>query len=165
MSIAASVVLRPSVCLRWLCCAMRCAVCLTALAAPEQGWSLLCVVLAAGARRRAECGLQQLDISAGGQWYLSVYQEPAQSTVRNAAPNAARQGSVPACVAVRTATIPLAHYLRAGSLIWPSLLLLHLGVAGQHGRYLLVLPDSVSAADWRALMLASRALAARGGGK
>eukprot|EP01030_Chromulinospumella_sphaerica_P009265 gene9265-9076_t len=52
--------------------------------------------------------------------------------------------------------MPLAHYLQAGSLIWPCLLLLHLGVAGQHGRYLLVLPDSVSAADWRALMLAKR---------
>ncbi|WP_348696521.1 protein YgfX [Duganella fentianensis] len=165
MSIAASVVLRPSVCLRWLCCAMRCAVCLTALAAPEQGWSLLCVVLAAGARRQPECGLQQLDISAGGQWYLSVYQKTAQSTLQKAALNTATQGSMPACVAVRTTVTPHAHYLLAGSLIWPSLLLLHLGVAGQHGRYLLVLPDSVSAADWRALMLASRALAARGGSK
>lgn len=161
MSIAASVVLRPSAYLRWLCCGMRCAVCLSALAAPEQGWGLLCIVLAAAARRAAEGAVQQLDISAGGQWYLSVYQYTAQYTAQLAA----GQGSAPACVAVRTAATPHAHYLQTGSLIWPCLLLLHLGTAGRRGRYLLVLPDSVSAADWRALMLASRALAARGGSK
>ncbi|MYN45355.1 hypothetical protein GTP23_09850 [Pseudoduganella sp. FT93W] len=158
MSIAASVVLRPSLRLRWLCAGLRCAVCLSALVCPAQCWSLLCIVMAAAARGGVPAALLQLDITAGGQWYLSVYQYTAQCTAPHPP---APAGAAPACVAVRTAGRADAHYLRAGTLIWPCLLLLHLGVPGQPGRYLPVLPDSVSAADWRALMLASRALAAR----
>lgn len=162
MSIAASVVLRPSLRLRWLCAGLRCAVCLSALACPAQCWSLLCIAMAAAARSGAPVALLQLDITAGGQWYLSVYQYKAQYKAQsNARSTIAAAGAAPTCVAVRTAGRADAHYLRAGTLIWPCLLLLHLGVPGQPGRYLPVLADSVSAADWRALMLASRALAAR----
>lgn len=161
MSIAANVVLYPSPRLRWMCAGMRCAVCLSALFCPDQCWSLLCLVLAATARPYTPAAAWQLDISAGGQWRLSVYQYSAQQGSAASAPaRRAPQHAMPACVAVRTADVQHAHYLLDGTLIWPCLLVLHLASAGQAGRYLAVLPDSVTAADWRALMLACRALAA-----
>lgn len=153
MSIAASVVLHPSVRLGWLCTALRCAVCVSALACPEQCWSLLCIVLAAFARGGAPAVPLQLDISASGQFTLSVYQYTAVQGGAHPAP---------ACVAVRTDAAACAHTLRTGTLIWPGLLLLHLAAPDQRRRTLLVLPDSVDATAWRALMLACRALAVRG---
>ncbi|MYM41376.1 protein YgfX [Duganella qianjiadongensis] len=163
MSIAAYVVLHPSPRLRWLCAGMRCAVCLSALFCQDQCWSLLCLTLAAAARPHTPAATWQLDISAGGQWRLSVYQYSAPQGSAGAASGLVRgetERALPACVAVRTADVPHAHYLLDGTLIWPWLLVLHLGAPGQAGRYLAVLPDSVTAADWRALMLACRALGA-----
>lgn len=160
MSIAANVVLYPSPRLRWLCTGMRCAVCLSALLCQDQCWSLLCLVLAATARPHRPAATWQLDISAGGQWRLSVYQYSAPQGSAGGLVHGEAQLAMPACVAVRTADVQHAHYLLGGTLIWPWLLVLHLGAAGQAGRYLAVLPDSVTAADWRALMLACRALGA-----
>jgi len=163
MSIAAYIVLHPSPRLRWLCSGMRCAVCLSALFCPDQCWSLLCLIFAATARTCAPAAAWQLDISAGGEWRLSVYQysAPAGSAAAGNGPvHGALQRAMPACVAVRTADAQHAHYLLGGTLIWPGLLVLHLGAAGQAERYLAVLPDSVTAAEWRALMLACRALGA-----
>lgn len=120
-------------------------------------------MLAAAARRHTATEAWRLDISAGGQWRLSVYQYSAPQGSAGAAGGLVHgqvQHAMPACVAVRTADVQHAHYLLDGTLIWPCLLVLHLGAAGQAGRYLVVLPDSVIAADWRALMLACRALVA-----
>ncbi|WP_343729945.1 protein YgfX [Duganella sp.] len=132
MSIAVSVIVRPSLGLRiahaGLCsCVMASAAVCPGVAAP-----LLCLL--AGALGwlcgRAPGNAHQLDISGVGQVRLAVYQH---------------NGS--------------ALHLLAGSTLWPRLLLLRL--AGESGRVqvLTVLPDSVARPAWRALALACRAAA------
>ncbi|GJI99879.1 hypothetical protein RugamoR64_04180 [Duganella rhizosphaerae] len=75
---------------------------------------------------------RQLDISAVGQLRLTVYRETG-----------------------------MALRLLEGSTVWPGLLLLRLGSDGGDVQLVTVLPDSVTRADWRALSLACRAIAAR----
>ncbi|MBV6325017.1 hypothetical protein KVP70_29285 [Duganella sp. HSC-15S17] len=55
----------------------------------------------------------------------------------------------------------MALRLLEGSTIWPGLLMLRLGDGDGKVRLVTVLPDSVTGADWRALSLACRAIAAR----
>ncbi len=55
----------------------------------------------------------------------------------------------------------MALRLLEGSTVWPGLLLLRLGSDGGDVQLVTVLPDSVTRADWRALSLACRAIAAR----
>ena len=134
MSIAVSVIVRPSSGLRLLHAGMCCCVLASAAACP--GWCapLLCVLAAllGGWRGRQRGNARQLDISGVGQLRLTVYQEHG--------------------TALR---------LLPGSTIWPGLLLLRLGDDDGGVHSLTVLPDSVTPADWRALSLASRAIAAR----
>jgi len=55
----------------------------------------------------------------------------------------------------------MALRLLEGSTIWPGLLMLRLGDGDDKVQLVTVLPDSVTPADWRALSLACRAIAAR----
>lgn len=132
MSIALSVIVRPSLVLRLAhaglcCCVMASAACCSGVAA-----QLLCLCAAALAWC---CGrppgiAHQLDISGVGHWRLTVYQQ---------------QGA--------------ALRLLGGSTLWPRLLLLRLADQAGRVRVLAVLPDSVAAPQWRALALACRAAA------
>ncbi len=140
MSIAVSVVVRPSPGLRLLHAGF-CA-CLLASSLCCDGWLLRVVC---GAAALAGCWLgwrgatvRQLDISGVGLARLTVYQQTG----------AADAGAAPL-------------HLLAGSTLWPGLLLLRLGRAGQPPQCLCILPDSVVADGFRAVALACRALAAR----
>jgi hypothetical protein len=137
MSIAVSVVVRPSAGLRLLhaglcgCVMMSGAVCPGVLA------PLLCVLAGLmGWVVGRPCGIAlELDISGVGQIRLAVYQEPG--TIRR---------------------------LLDGSTLWPGMLLLRLaGEDGEDGplRSVLVLPDGVTWPELRALSLACRAVAGR----
>lgn len=134
MSIAVSALVRPSSGLRLVHAGVCC--CAMASAAACSGWfAPLCCVLAGlfGLwRGRPYRIARQLDISGVGQLRLTVYQEPG-----------------------------VAQRLLEGSTIWPGLLLLRLGDDDGNVRVAMVLPDSVTPADWRALSLACRAIAAR----
>jgi toxin CptA len=135
MSIAVSVIVRPSSGLRVLHAGLCCCVMASSVLCLDSGWAapLLCGLAGlAGALASPARIVRRLDISGVGQLRLTVYQE-------NGAP----------------------LRLLEGSTLWPGLLLLRLG--GEEGdvRLLLVLPDSVTRADWRVLSLACRALAAR----
>lgn len=146
MSIAACVLLGPSRTLVVLRAGYGCAVMLSSLVYPD--WALVCLLLALLARPAAPVPLRRIDISAGGAWRLTVYQVSAACMP-------------PACVTTRMAVPLPVHYLQAGTLLWPCLMCLQLRAQDGSQLRLLVLPDCVSGADWRALMLASRALAAR----
>ena len=166
MSIAACVLLRPSRALAVLRAAYGWAVILSGLVYPD--WALVCLLLVLRARATAPQVLRRIDISAGAAWRLTVYQIttllPASSPAQQAglAPAQASAACVPpACVTTRMAEPVPVHYLQAGTLLWPCLMCLHLRAQDGSQLRLLVLPDSVSDAEWRALMLASRALAAR----
>jgi len=133
MSIAVSVIVRPSSGLRLVHAGLCCCVMVSAAACP--GWCapLLCVLAGLlGWRGRPHRNVCQLDISGVGQLRLAVYREHG--------------------AALR---------LLQGSTIWPGLLLLRLGGDGGRVQVLIVLPDSVMPADWRALSLACRAITAR----
>ncbi len=162
MSIAACVLLRPSRTLRVLRAGYGCAVLLSGLFYPD--WAAVCLVLALMARATAPQALRRIDISAGGAWRLTVYQMSARIPAQQAWLEPAQRlapGAPPVCVTTRMVEPAPVHYLQAGTLLWPSLMCLQLRAQDGRQRCLLVLPDSVSGADWRALMLASRALATR----
>jgi toxin CptA len=132
MSIAVSVIVRPSFGLRLAHAGLCCAVLASAAACPGVLAPLACLLLGAlgwlCGRPRAIA--LRLDISGIGQLRLTVYQQ---------------RGS--------------AQRLLDGSTLWPRLLLLRL--AGEDGRVrvLALLPDSVAPAAWRPLALACRAAA------
>jgi hypothetical protein len=134
MSIAVSVIVRPSSGLRLLHAGMCCGVLASAVACP--GWCApLCCALAGllGLWRGRPCrNARQIDIFGVGQLRLTVYQEEA-----------------------------MALRLLDGSTIWPGLLLLRLGGGDANVQVVAVLPDSVTRADWRVLSVACRAIAAR----
>ena len=132
MSIAVSVIVRPSSVLRLAhgglcCCVMASAVVCPGVAAP-----LLCVLAGVlgwlfGRPPAIAC---TLDISGVGQVRLTVYQQTG-AVLR----------------------------LLDGSTLWPGLLLLRLGGDDGKARALAVLPDSVARPERRALALACRAAA------
>lgn len=132
MSIAVSVIVRPSRGLRLAhaglcCCVMASAALCSGVVAP-----LLCLLAGALAWRggRPSAIAHQLDISGVGQLRLAVYQHNDGASCR-----------------------------LVGATFWPGLLLLRLSDAAGQTRVVAVLPDSVAAADWRPLALACRAAA------
>jgi hypothetical protein len=150
MSIAVTVIVRTSASLRLAHAGLCCCVVTSAAACPGRVAPLLCVLAGLagwwwGRPPRKAC---TLDISGVGQLRLTVYQQIG-TTLR----------------------------LLDGSTLWPGLLLLRLGDGGSnddsrgdsHGnssgdgrvRTLVVLADSVSRPELRALSLACRAVAAR----
>src|SRR5471030_162298 len=143
MSIAVSVVVRPSFGVRLLHVGFCCAA--VASSACCDGWlgAALCV---AGGLLPILCGRKKakasrLDVFDVGQLRLTVYQQ---------------SGGAHAAVPVS---------LLDGSTLWPRLLLLRLGRAGAPVVALLVLPGTVEAAAFRPLALACRAISARGAGQ
>jgi len=132
MSIAVSVIVRPSRGLRSGHAGLCCGVMASAAACPGVLAPLLCVLAGAlgwlGGRLPAIA--RQLDISGVGQVRLAVYQD---------------NGS--------------ALRLLDGSTLWPRLLLLRLGDEAGAVQVLAVLPDSVAPPQWRALAVACRAAA------
>jgi toxin CptA len=141
MSIAVSVVVRPSVCLRLLQAGFAvCALAVAWLLPPILGISCVAASAAAlhSALRRAKT--HRLDISGIGQIRLAVY--------LHAGPCA--DGSPPAAVE-----------LLANSTCWPWLLLLRLRHGDGAVTVLAVLPDSVAPGRFRPLALACRACAAK----
>jgi hypothetical protein len=143
MSIAVSALIRRSPGLRLLHAGFCGAVLLSSLACAGRAAALACMVGAAvGWWRGRRTGLAaatscRIDISPVGQIRLTVQQSSGR-------PDAAAP--------------PLS--LLAGSTLWPGLLALRLGEAGQAGRpavqTMLVLPDSVARSSWRPLALACR---------
>ena len=141
MSIAVTVVVRPSACLRLLqagfaACALGVAL-LTGADAP-----ILSICCAAASALALLCALRsakthRLDISGIGQIRLAVYLLSADSTT------------------------PAKVELQAGSTCWPWLLLLRLRHEGGAVTLLAVLPDSVAPGRFRPLALACRACAAK----
>lgn len=146
MSIAVTVVVRTSAGLRLAHAGLCCCVMASATACPGRVAPLLCAAAGllgwwCGRLPRKAC---TLDISGVGRLRLTVYQQIG-TTLR----------------------------LLDGSTLWPGLLLLRLrgdggnddGDDGGHGdgrvRTLVVLADSVSGTELRALSLACRAVAAR----
>lgn len=132
MSIAVSVIVRPSRGLRFAHAGLCCCVMASAAVCPGVVAPLLCLLAGAlawlGGRPSAiAC---QLDISGVGHVRLAVYQTNG-STLR----------------------------LLGGSTLWPRLLLLHLGDDVSTVQVVAVLPDSVAPPQWRALALACRAAA------
>ncbi|WP_156369498.1 hypothetical protein [Duganella sp. Leaf126] len=134
MSIAVSVVVRPSPGLRMLHAGLCCCVLASAAACPGVLAPLACVVAAVcGYVYGQPCSNAiSVDITAVGQFRTALYQQ--------------------------TGT-PLR--LLDGSTVWRGLLLLRLGDEDGGVRSVLVLPDCVSGAELRALTLACRAAAAR----
>ncbi|NVD97245.1 protein YgfX [Massilia sp. BJB1822] len=133
MSIATTAIVRPSSVLRWLQAAM----CVAALAAGLllERPMLLCLACAGLGWQAREVKVWRIDISAVGQLRLTVYQE------------------------LGAAVGPLLRLL-PGTLLWSGLMLLRLEDGVGRRRYLVLLPDSVAPAEWRALALALRAVAA-----
>jgi toxin CptA len=134
MSIAVSVIVRPSLGLRVAHAGLCCCVLASAAACPGIVAPLLCV-LAGGLGwlfGRPPGIARRLDISGVGQIRLTVYQQ--------------------------TGTV---LRLLDGSTLWPGLLLLRLGDGDGDGgtQALVVLPDSVTRTERRALALACRAAA------
>jgi hypothetical protein len=141
MSIAVTVIVRTSAGLRLAHAGLCCCVVASAVACPGRVAPLLCALAGLagwwwGRQPRKAC---TLDISGVGQLRLTVYQQIG-TTLR----------------------------LLDGSTLWPDLLVLRLGggdveADGGDGRVrtLVVLADSVSRPELRALALACRAVAAR----
>ncbi|MBJ7309045.1 hypothetical protein ACFOLJ_20470 [Rugamonas sp. CCM 8940] len=136
MSIAVSVVVRPSACLRLSHTAV--CVCVMAASALCPAWSWAAVCLLGGAvgllLPPRQPMLSRLDISAVGQIRLTVYQQTGAFSVAE----------------------PVV--LLAGSTLWPGLLLLRLRHADGRVTTLAVAPG----ARLRGLVVACRAIAARG---
>jgi toxin CptA len=132
MSIAVSVIVRPSSCLRIVHAGLCCCVMASAAFCPGVVAPLLCLLMGALAWRvgRPPAIARQLDISGVGLVRLAVYQH-----------NGATQRVL------------------AGSTFWPRLLVLRLGDAAGGKQALALLPDSVAPAQWRALAVACRAAA------
>lgn len=134
MSIAVSVILRPSAGLRLLHAGLCSCVTMSGAVCPGVLAPLLCVLAGVfGWVMGRPCGIAlQLDISGVGRLRLAVYQEPG--------------------TALR---------LLDGSTLWPGMLLLRLGGDDGRVRWVLVLPDGVTRPELRALSLACRAVAGR----
>jgi toxin CptA len=132
MSIAVSVVVRPSRGLRFAHAGLCCCVMASAAVCPGVLAPLLCLLVGALAWwcGRPPAIAHQLDISGVGHLRLAVYQH---------------NGS--------------ALCLLGGSTLWPRLLLLRLGDAAGTVAVVTVLPDSVAPSQWRALAVACRAAA------
>ena len=133
MSIAVSVIVRPSPGLRVAHAGLCCCVMASGAACPGVVAPLLCV-LAGGLGwllGRPHGIARQFDISGVGQLRLTVQQQ--SGTLR----------------------------LLDGSTLWPDLLLLRLGSEDGSVQAVVVLPDSVARPELRALALACRAVAAR----
>jgi toxin CptA len=131
MSIAVSVVVRPSRGLRFAHAGLCCCVMASAAACPGIVAPLLCLLAGALAWR---CGqpsaiARRLDISGVGHLRLAVYQH--------------NDGAL----------------RLLGATLWPRLLLLRLSDAAGKVQVLTLLPDCVAPAEWRALALACRAAA------
>lgn len=140
MSIAVSVIVRPSPGLRLLHAGFCGAVLASSLCC--EGW-LLRVACGAGALagwwlERRTAIVRQFDISGVGHPRLTVYPQSGDENENDAS-----------------------LQLLAGSTLWPGLLLLRLGRAGEPPQRLCILPDSVAGGGFRAMALACRALAAR----
>lgn len=150
MSIAVSVLVRPSSVLRLLRVLGCAGVMLSALACPGPQWALACVLAGAAALpwRGGNPKPRRIDISPVGQIRLTVYQQTGTG---------APMPAPPAPVAP-----PLT--LLAGSTLWPGWLFLRLGRDGGPASEVLVAPGCVAGAAFRPLALACRAVAARGGG-
>ena len=134
MSIAVSVVVRPSSGLRLLHAGLCCGVAASAAACPGVIAPLLCVLagLLGWLVGRPGGIALQLDISGVGRLRLAVYQEPG-TTLR----------------------------LLDESTLWPGMLLLRLVGDDGRVRWVLVLPDGVTRPELRALSLACRSVAGR----
>lgn len=134
MSIAVSVFVHPSRLLRRLQGGFCLSLALMAAAAPWwQGAPLVAAALAALWGAVHPGKPAHIDISGVGRIRLTVYR---------------KQG--------------LEVRLLPGSTFWPQLMLLRLQPEQGRTRWLLVLPDSVAAPQFRRLALALRAVAARG---
>lgn len=132
MSIAVSVIVRPSRCLRIAHACLCCCVMTSAAVCPGVVAPSLCLLAGALAWLcgRPPAIARQLDISGVGQVRLAVYQH--------------NDGAL---------------RLLGGSTLWPRLLLLRLCDAAGKVQVVAVLPDAVAAAEWRALALACHAVA------
>jgi toxin CptA len=132
MSIAVSVIVRPSSVLRVAHAGLCCCVMASAVVCPGVAAPLLCVLTGVlGWLFGRQPGIaRRLDISGVGQVRLTVYQQTGA---------------------------PLR--LLDGTTLWPGLLLLRLGGDDGGGHVLVVLPDSVARPERRALALACRAAA------
>lgn len=132
MSIAVSVIVRPSRGLRLAHAGLCCCVMASAAACPGIVAPLLCVSLAvlAWLCGRPSAIARQFDISGVGRLRLAVYQHNGSALCR-----------------------------LDGSTLWPRLLLLRLRDADGKVQTLAVLPDSVARHEWRALALACHAAA------
>lgn len=148
MSIAVSVLVRPSSVLRLLRVLVCAGVMLSALVCPGPGWALACVAAGAAALpwRGGNPKPRRIDISPVGQIRLTVYQQTGTG---------APTPSPPAPAAPLT--------VLAGSTLWPGSLFLRLGRGDGAVQDLLVAPGCVDRAAFRPLALALRAVAARGG--
>ena len=183
MNCAVSVIVRPSRCLYWLCAALGGALIATALviglATPERfalGGLVALVPLAGAAalgwplvraRHRHRHRLQacsqadshallpefgtahRLDISGLGQLRLTVQQEMRGAGAAGAPHVAGSSGPTSEGVAVT---------LLPGATVWPGCILLRLRTAAGKTVSLVVLPDSVSPGDFRALSVAVRSV-------
>ncbi|MBV7535241.1 hypothetical protein KW842_05610 [Duganella sp. sic0402] len=132
MSIAVSIVVRPSRGLRIAHAGLCCCVMASAAVCPGMLASALCLLSGAlaGWFGRPSAIARRVDISGVGQLRLAVYQNHGDTV-----------------------------HLLGGSTLWPHLLLLRLRDAAGRTQVLLVLPDCVAPAEWRALALACRAAA------
>jgi toxin CptA len=132
MSIAVSVIVRPSLGLRIAHAGLCCCVLASAVACPGVVAPLLCCLsgLLGWLFGRQPGIARRLDISGVGQVRLTVYQQ--------------------------TGTV---LRLLDGTTLWPGLLLLRLGDDDGRVRVLVVLPDSLVQGERRALALACRAAA------
>jgi toxin CptA len=133
MSIAVSVIVRPSSVLRLAHAGLCACVVASAAVCPGVVAPLLCVLAGVLAWFCGRPGaiVCQFDLIGVGRLRLTVYQQ--------------------------TGTTP---HLLDGSTLWPNLLLLRLGGDDGRAQVLAVLPDSVARPEWRALALACRAAAA-----
>jgi toxin CptA len=132
MSIAVSVIVRPSRGLRIAHAGLCCCVMASAAFCPGVVAPLLCLLMGAlgWLVGRSSAIARQLDISGVGLVRLAVYQH----------------NGVP-------------QRVLAGSTFWPRLLVLRLADAAGDAQALALLPDSVAPPQWRALAVACRAAA------
>ena len=132
MSVAVSVIVRPSRGLRIAHAGLCCCVMASAAFCPGVAAPLLCLLMGAlgWLVGRPQSIARQLDISGVGLVRLAVY-------LHNGVP----------------------QRVLAGSTFWPRLLVLRLADAAGGAQALTLLPDSVAPPQWRALAVACRAAA------
>jgi toxin CptA len=132
MSIAVSVIVRPSRCLRFAHAGLCCCVMASAAICPGSVAPLLCLLVGAlgWLFGRPSAIARRLDISGVGLLRLALYQHNGATM-----------------------------QLLGGSTFWPCLLLLRLRDETGRVQLLTVLPDCVARQQWRALAQACRAAA------